>query len=80
MYGDNEYIVGLQGDIEEMVHHLTSGENEVEDPPYLFFIVGGPSSGKTTLARQLYNNTLVRQHFHNFIWFDQSRIFLHSLH
>ncbi|XP_057547930.1 probable disease resistance RPP8-like protein 2 isoform X1 [Amaranthus tricolor] len=78
MYGDNEYIVGLQGDIEEMVHHLTSGENEVEDPPYLFFIVGGPSSGKTTLARQLYNNTLVRQHFHNFIWYGQSKVNLHT--
>ncbi|CAO2821875.1 unnamed protein product [Amaranthus hypochondriacus] len=78
-YFDDEYIVGLEGDLEKIIHQLTTINGNVHDSPFLFFIVGCPSSGKTTLAKQLYNHTLVRQHFHNFVWFRQSRRYLHNL-
>ncbi|KAI5348214.1 hypothetical protein L3X38_001101 [Prunus dulcis] len=57
-------VVGLESNVEELVMHLVKDENRHR----VVSIWGMGGLGKTTLARQLYHDKKVRQHFHSFAW------------
>ncbi|ONI26869.1 hypothetical protein PRUPE_1G051800 [Prunus persica] len=64
-------VVGLESNVEELVMHLVKDENRHR----VVSIWGMGGLGKTTLARQLYHNKKVRQHFHSFAWVCVSQRF-----
>ncbi|XP_021806963.1 putative disease resistance protein At1g50180 [Prunus avium] len=57
-------VVGLESNVEELVMHLVKDKNRHR----VVSIWGMGGLGKTTLARQLYHDKKVRQHFHSFAW------------
>ncbi|CAL8990163.1 unnamed protein product [Prunus brigantina] len=64
-------VVGLESNVEELVMHLVKDENRHR----VVSIWGMGGLGKTTLARQLYHDKKVRQHFHSFAWVCVSQRF-----
>lgn len=65
---DESSISGRDGDKEATVSILLSDYQIGEDPTQAFVIVGVPGIGKTTLAKLLYNDDRVEQHFHVKVW------------
>ncbi|KAI5348177.1 hypothetical protein L3X38_001064 [Prunus dulcis] len=62
-------VVGLESNVEELVMHLVKDENRHR----VVSIWGMGGLGKTTLARKVYHDKKVRQHFHSFAWFCVSQ-------
>ncbi|KAK6946360.1 Rx, N-terminal [Dillenia turbinata] len=61
---EEEHVVGLDDDIDKLVRELNNKEAEAR----VVSIVGIGGSGKTTLAKSLYNHILVKKHFDCRFW------------
>ncbi|KAL8138741.1 hypothetical protein V2J09_004742 [Rumex salicifolius] len=66
---EDDDVVGLDEDIKRLVHQLLDEESMT----WVVSIVGMGGSGKTTLARQIYNNACVKQQFGRRAWVSISQ-------
>ena len=65
---DEEYVVGIDFDIEKSVKILTNEKDCVD----VLAIVGMGGSGKTTLARNIYNHAKIKKYFKYQAWVSMS--------
>ncbi|KAL8140066.1 hypothetical protein V2J09_006087 [Rumex salicifolius] len=74
-----DYVVGLVEDINNLVGALTTN---IDPKIQVLSIVGMGGSGKTTLARELYNHESVKQSFESMAWvsISQQWVSQHVLH
>ena len=68
----NKVLVGIKDDVEKLVEKLTMHHGE-EDHDHdhdldVLAIIGMGGSGKTTLARNIYNHPKVKKHFSHQAW------------
>ncbi|WOL17883.1 disease resistance protein RGA3 [Canna indica] len=66
-------VVGRDEDRDKLlqiIQDLSSSSDEVMDVPFFVAIYGRHGIGKTTLARMIYHEDWVHQHFHHRIWVD----------
>ncbi|KAK6946298.1 NB-ARC [Dillenia turbinata] len=66
---EEEHVVGLDDDIDKLVRELNNEEADAR----VVSIVGIGGSGKTTLAKRLYNHVLVKKHFDCHLWVSISQ-------
>lgn len=71
---DEEYVVGIDFDIEKSVKILTNEKDCVD----VLAIVGMGGSGKTTLARNIYNHDKIKKYFKYQAWVSMSRAWVLS--
>nr|XP_027060904.1 putative late blight resistance protein homolog R1A-3 [Coffea arabica] len=67
----NDMIVGLEDEATSIINRLTRGSSLLQIVP----IVGMPGLGKTTLAKKVYNNSLVTSHFYRHAWCTVSQVY-----
>ncbi|CDP11830.1 unnamed protein product [Coffea canephora] len=67
----NDMIVGLEDEATSIINRLTRGSSLLQIVP----IVGMPGLGKTTLAKKVYNNSLVTSHFYTRAWCTVSQVY-----
>ncbi|XP_057802189.1 disease resistance RPP8-like protein 3 [Salvia miltiorrhiza] len=72
---DDNYVVGLEGDVEFLIRKRIIGRGGIS--LYYYFvktllIKGMSGIGKTTLAREIYNHASVIQHFDTRAWVSDS--------
>ncbi|XP_031478953.1 disease resistance protein RPM1-like isoform X2 [Nymphaea colorata] len=76
-FTDDVDVMGFDNEIESLVKELTKeNESEAEFPKLKsMLVVGMGGSGKTTLARKVYNDAEVKKHFDSFAWVSVSQSF-----
>ncbi|KAF3774399.1 Disease resistance protein [Nymphaea thermarum] len=76
-FTDDVDVMGFDNEIESLVKELTKEkESEAEFPKLKsMLVVGMGGSGKTTLARKVYNDVEVKKHFDCFAWVSVSQSF-----
>ncbi|KAL3509043.1 hypothetical protein ACH5RR_028444 [Cinchona calisaya] len=67
----HEFVVELKDEAEKVIDQLVGGSENLEIIP----IVGFAGLGKTTFAKEVYNNPLILQHFHIRLWFTVSQVY-----
>ncbi|XP_027060899.1 putative late blight resistance protein homolog R1B-17 [Coffea arabica] len=67
----NDMILGLEDEATSIINRLTRGSSQLQILP----IVGMPGLGKTTLAKKVYNNSLVTSHFYARAWCTVSQVY-----
>ncbi|KAL5975430.1 hypothetical protein ACLOJK_019752 [Asimina triloba] len=68
-------MVGMEDEKREIISRLLSGSGDDYGNVDVFAIVGLAGMGKTTLAREIYHDISVRDHFDFFSWVCVSEIF-----
>ncbi|KAH0636339.1 hypothetical protein KY290_036771 [Solanum tuberosum] len=61
---NDEEMVGFENEAKELIDYLTGGTRELDVIP----IIGMGGQGKTTIARNLYNNDIIVSHFDIQAW------------
>ncbi|CAL9177944.1 unnamed protein product [Musa hybrid cultivar] len=75
-----EEVVGRDREVEKIIHEIHRKQqqrsNNVHDHDGLWFIVlfGGSMAGKTSIARMVYHQPWVCQHFSHRVWIDGSKL------
>ncbi|CAI9089207.1 OLC1v1023729C2 [Oldenlandia corymbosa var. corymbosa] len=64
-------VVGFETEMTTVIDRLTRGSSKLQ----VVAIVGMPGSGKTTLAKKVYNDPSVMYHFHACAWCSISQVF-----
>ncbi|XP_027177990.1 late blight resistance protein R1-A-like [Coffea eugenioides] len=67
----NEALVGLNDEVENIIDRLTRGSSQFD----VVAVVGMPGLGKTTLANNVYNDPLIKFHFHIRAWCTVSQVY-----
>ncbi|KAJ0035477.1 hypothetical protein Pint_25719 [Pistacia integerrima] len=70
-YLEEEKVIGFEEEIKELVYRLTHQESTHR----VIVVVGQGGSGKTTLARSIYNHVDVRKNFTHRVWLQVSSFF-----
>ncbi|KAK9678187.1 hypothetical protein RND81_11G194300 [Saponaria officinalis] len=65
-------VIGIDDEISTVVNLLTKKSNDGQQPVHKLAIVGMGGSGKTTLARSIYNHKVVKNHFQYQAWVSVS--------
>lgn len=61
-----EILVGFEDEAEKTIHQLIAGESSSKLD--IVSIIGMPGSGKTALAKKIYNHPSVKRHFSVLAW------------
>ncbi|GAB4850700.1 hypothetical protein Ancab_039914 [Ancistrocladus abbreviatus] len=67
---DDEYVVGLDDDVRNLVRQVIDSSEDKNVAAWVLSVVG---AGNTTLARRIYNNTEVKNHFDQKVWITISQ-------
>ncbi|GAB4836863.1 hypothetical protein Ancab_001778, partial [Ancistrocladus abbreviatus] len=70
---EDEYVVGLDDDVRNLVRQVTDSSEEESVAAWVVSVVGAGGAGKTTLARRIYNNIEVKNHFDQKVWITISQ-------
>ncbi|GAB4836867.1 hypothetical protein Ancab_039540 [Ancistrocladus abbreviatus] len=70
---DDEYVVGLDDDVRNLVRQVIDSSEEESVATQVVSVVGAGGAGKTTLARRIYNNIEVNNHFDQKVWITISQ-------
>ncbi|KAK9678180.1 hypothetical protein RND81_11G193900 [Saponaria officinalis] len=70
---DGDLVIGIDEQIMRIVDLLTKKSNDGEQPVHKLAIVGMGGSGKTTLARSIYNRKVVKRRFQYQAWVSVSQ-------
>ncbi|XP_062002518.1 putative disease resistance protein RGA3 isoform X2 [Rosa rugosa] len=66
---DESNIIGRKDVVEDIVKTLTNSNNSKENDPSVLAVVGMGGLGKTTLAKSVYHDDRIKQHFQERMWF-----------
>ncbi|KAM0942955.1 putative virus X resistance protein-like, coiled-coil [Dioscorea sansibarensis] len=70
---DDTTVVGFRHDIEVLLNQLTDVQNLRRS---VVSIVGMGGLGKTTLAKEIYSNNAIKQHFDVCVWMTISQVYI----